>query len=63
MKTVTSKQKKIRKAIIQALIIVGSFLAGLVSDKNKEAGQLIKDVITTVVPAVLANPSDSLSIN
>ena len=47
-----SKKKKIRKAIIIAVVSLVSYTAGLITKNNPETGKIIKDVIQIVTPVL-----------
>ena len=50
-----SKKKKIRKAIIKAVVSLVSYTAGLITKNNPETGKIIKDVIEIVTPVLVVD--------
>ena len=50
-----SKKKKIRKAIIIAVVSLVSYTAGLITKNNPETGKIIKDVIEIVTPVLVVD--------
>ena len=52
--------KKTRKIVVKILIAVGSFLAGIVSVKNPEAGKLIEKVTTIIATGLVQIPADTI---
>ena len=52
--------KKARKVVVGVLIAVGSFVAGVVSVKNPEAGKLIEKVTTIIATGLVQVPADTI---
>ena len=52
--------KKMRKIVVSVLIAIGSFLAGVVSVKNPEAGKLIEKVTTIIATGLVQIPADTI---
>lgn len=52
--------KKTRKVVVGLLIAVGSFVAGIVSVKNPEAGKLIEKVTTIIATGLVQIPTDTI---
>ena len=52
--------KKTRKIVVKILIAVVSFLAGIVSVKNPEAGKLIEKVTTIIATGLVQIPADTI---
>ena len=52
--------KKTRKVVVSVLIAVGSFVAGVVSVKNPEAGKLIEKVTTIIATGLVQVPADTI---
>lgn len=52
--------KKTRKIVVSVLIAIGSFLAGVVSVKNPEAGKLIEKVTTIIATGLVQIPADTI---
>ena len=52
--------KKGRKVVINILIAVSSFAAGIVSVKNPAAGELIEKVTTIVATGLVQVPADTI---
>lgn len=56
-KKITKKQKKV---IATLLIIIGSFVAGIVSEKNPQIGGVIKEVVTVLSTSISDNQTDTI---
>lgn len=54
--------KKARKVVVGILIAVGSFVAGIVSVKNPEAGKLIEKVTTIIATGLVQIPADTIPV-
>lgn len=52
--------KKARKVVVGILIAVGSYVAGIVSVKNPEAGELIEKVTTIIATGLVQVPADTI---
>ena len=52
--------KKGRKVVINILIAVGSFVAGIVSVKNPAVGELIEKVTTIIATDLVQVPADTI---
>lgn len=52
--------KKGRKVVINVLIAVSSFVAGVVSVKNPEVGELIEEVTTIIATGLVQVPADTI---
>ena len=52
--------KKGRKVVINILIAVSSFVAGVVSVKNPEVGELIENVTTIIATGLVQVPADTI---
>ena len=52
--------KKTRNVVVGVLIAVGSFVAGVVSVKNPEAGKLIEKVTTIIATGLVQVPADTI---
>ena len=52
--------KKTRKVVVNILIAVSSFVAGVVSVKNPEAGELIEEVTTIIATGIVEVPADTI---
>ena len=52
--------KKGRKVVINVLIAVSSFVAGIVSVKNPAAGELIEEVTTIIATGLVQVPADTI---
>ena len=52
--------KKGRKVVINILIAVSSYVAGIVSVKNPEAGELIEKVTTIIATGLVQVPADTI---
>ena len=52
--------KKTRKVVVSVLIAVSSFVAGIVSVKNPEAGKLIEKVTTIIATELVQVPADTI---
>lgn len=54
--------KKVRKSLITILIAIGSFIGGIVGQRNKAVGELIDTVVTTVGLNLVENGQQSDTI-
>ena len=52
--------KKTRKVVVNVLIAVGSYGAGIVSVKNPAAGELIEKVTTIIATELVQVPADTI---
>lgn len=52
--------KKTRKVVVNVLIAVSSFVAGVVSVKNPEVGKLIENVTTIIATELVQIPADTI---
>ena len=52
--------KKGRKIVVNILIAVGSFVAGVVSVENPAAGELIEKVTTIIATGLVQVPADTI---
>ena len=52
--------KKTQKIVVSILIAVSSFVAGVVSVKNPEAGKLIEEVTTIIATGLVQVPADTI---
>ena len=52
--------KKTRNVVVGVLISVGSYVAGIVSVKNPEAGKLIEKVTTIIATGLVQVPADTI---
>ena len=52
--------KKTKKVVVGVLVAVGSFVAGVVSVKNPEAGKLIEKVTTIIATGLVQVPVDTI---
>ena len=52
--------KKGRKVVINVLIAVSSFVAGVVSVENPEVGELIEEVTTIIATGLVQVPADTI---
>ena len=52
--------KKTRKVVINILITVSSFVAGVVSVNNPAAGELIEEVTTIIATGLVEVPADTI---
>lgn len=56
---------KVRKTLITILIAIGSFIGGIIGQRNKAVGELIDTVVTTVGLNLVENgqQSDTIQVN
>ena len=52
--------KKTRKVVVGILVAVSSYVAGIVSVKNPEAGELIEKVTTIIATGLVEVPADTI---
>lgn len=62
MKKSKKMNPKVRKTLITILIAVGSFLGGIIGQRNKAVGELIDTVVTTVGLNLVENGTGSDTI-
>ena len=62
MKTKKKMNPKIKKTLITILIAVGSFIGGIIGQRNKSVGELIDTVVTTVGLNLVENGKGSDTI-
>lgn len=63
MKTKKKINPKVKKTLITILIAVGSFIGGIIGQRNKAVGELIDTVVTTVGLNLVENGQGSDTIN
>ena len=47
--------KKIHRIIVSVLVALGGYVAGVVSEKNPDAGKVIKEVVTVIGSVAVAD--------